>query len=93
MPAAHVSRLELYTTPDITLRPNTENQAAFLLNPANTALVGTKLPYFPMPDAPPEGLASSMWGGMEAGENMFYATQVYLSKRYSSANSRYLLGC
>jgi len=46
-----------------------------LLNPGNADLVGTELPYFPMPIKPPAGLHTSLWGGMEAGENMFYPTQ------------------
>jgi O-acetyl-ADP-ribose deacetylase (regulator of RNase III) len=52
-----------------------------LINPANTLLAGTALPYFPrggpLPPAPPPGLAvSSGWGGMDAGHNMLYPTQV-----------------
>ncbi len=52
-----------------------------LINPANRLLTGTALPYFPrggpLPQAPPIGLAvSSGWGGMDAGSNMLYPTQV-----------------
>jgi O-acetyl-ADP-ribose deacetylase (regulator of RNase III) len=71
-----VNTLELYVTSDITLHPNSADKATVLLNPANRELLGAKLPYFPMPDAPPKGAETSMWGGMEAGPNMFYASQV-----------------
>ena len=47
-----------------------------LINPANTLLVGTKLPYFPRGGPLPkdDGLGSN-WGGMSAGPNMIYPTQ------------------
>ncbi|CAL1167539.1 unnamed protein product [Cladocopium goreaui] len=47
-----------------------------LINPANEALVGTKLPYFPMQVEPPPELRNSRWCGMEAGSSMFYPMQV-----------------
>lgn len=52
-----------------------------LINPANVQLVGTALPYFPrggpLPAPPPPGVrTSSAWGGMEAGANMLYPSQV-----------------
>ena len=48
-----------------------------LVNPANTQLVGTRLPYFPrggpLPVLPPPELrVSSGWGGMDAGSGMLY---------------------
>eukprot|EP00438_Fugacium_kawagutii_P003689 Skav206829 [mRNA] locus=scaffold3672:98935:110154:+ [translate_table: standard] len=39
------------------------------------ALVGTKLPYFPMQAEPPPELQNSRWCGMEAGSKMFYPMQ------------------
>eukprot|EP00401_Gymnodinium_catenatum_P033272 CAMPEP_0117516330 /NCGR_PEP_ID=MMETSP0784-20121206/31039_1 /TAXON_ID=39447 /ORGANISM="" /LENGTH=248 /DNA_ID=CAMNT_0005312173 /DNA_START=95 /DNA_END=838 /DNA_ORIENTATION=- len=68
-------RLELHLTPDVVAHPPLGRCDA-LVNPANEALVGTKLPYFPMPFDPPPGLQTSRWCGMEAGENMFYPAQV-----------------
>eukprot|EP00434_Breviolum_minutum_P015548 symbB.v1.2.013691.t2/scaffold971.1/size148033/19 len=47
-----------------------------LINPANEAMVGTKLPYFPMPVEPPPELRNTRWCGMEAGSMMFYPMQV-----------------
>ena len=53
-----------------------------LINPANRSLSGTSLPYFPrggpVPRPPPPGLSNSLqgWGGMEAGPNMLYPSQV-----------------
>ena len=53
-----------------------------LINPANRSLSGTALPYFPrggpVPRPPPPGLSNSLqgWGGMEAGPNMLYPSQV-----------------
>jgi O-acetyl-ADP-ribose deacetylase (regulator of RNase III) len=52
-----------------------------LVNPANTQLVGTRLPYFPrggpLPVLPPPELrVSSGWGGMDAGSGMLYPSQV-----------------
>ena len=53
-----------------------------LINPANRSLCGTSLPYFPrggpVPRPPPPGLSNSMqgWGGLEAGPNMLYPSQV-----------------
>lgn len=52
-----------------------------LVNPANTQLAGTSLPYFPrggpVPVSPPPELrVSSGWGGMEAGSGMLYPSQV-----------------
>ena len=55
---------------------------AALINPANRSLCGTSLPYFPrggpVPRPPPPGLSNSLqgWGGMEAGPNMLYPSQV-----------------
>lgn len=55
---------------------------AALINPANRSLCGTSLPYFPrggpVPRQPPPGLSNSLqgWGGMEAGPNMLYPSQV-----------------
>ena len=52
-----------------------------LINPANTTLVGTALPYFPrggpVRPPPPPGLGTSSmgWGGFDAGEKMLYPTQ------------------
>eukprot|EP00928_Gymnodinium_smaydae_P091657 TRINITY_DN75391_c0_g1_i1.p1 TRINITY_DN75391_c0_g1~~TRINITY_DN75391_c0_g1_i1.p1 ORF type:complete len:261 (+),score=47.65 TRINITY_DN75391_c0_g1_i1:70-852(+) len=71
-------RLELHLTPDIvTAPPRVSSQRGIVLvNPANEALVGTKLPYFPMPSDPPPGLQHSGWCGMEAGGRMFYPMQV-----------------
>ena len=53
-----------------------------LINPANRSLCGTSLPYFPrggpVPRPPPPGLSNSLqgWGGLEAGPNMLYPSQV-----------------
>merc|ERR1740133_931712 len=51
-----------------------------LVNPANTALCGTLLPYFPrggpVPLLPADAaLRSSSWGGMDAGDGMMYPVQ------------------
>lgn len=66
-------QLRLSVTSDIVLEP--PRGCRVLLNPANEALVGTKLPYFPMLE-PPTELLSNQWCGMEAGERMFYPMQV-----------------
>ena len=60
--------------------PETASARRALINPANTQLVGTSLPYFPrggpLPPPPPPGLrVSSGWGGMEAGSSMLYPSQ------------------
>ena len=53
-----------------------------LINPANSALVGTARAYFPrggpVPPPPPPGLqhSSSGWGGLDAGTGMLYPAQV-----------------
>lgn len=53
-----------------------------LINPANRALVGPALPYFPkggpLPPPPPPSLlrSDSGWGGMTAGDGMVYPSQV-----------------
>ncbi|CAE7511725.1 unnamed protein product [Symbiodinium pilosum] len=78
---SHVLRLgsELvparYLTDDIVERPP-HGFCDVLINPANEALVGTRLPYFPMQVEPPPELQNSRWCGMEAGSGMFYAQQV-----------------
>ena len=52
-----------------------------LINPANVALCGTSLPYFPrggpVPRPPPKALraSSSGWGGLDAGSGMLYPAQ------------------
>lgn len=52
-----------------------------LINPANVALCGTSLPYFPrggpVPRPPPPALraSSSGWGGLDAGSGMLYPAQ------------------
>lgn len=55
----------------------------FLLNPANEALVGAKLPYFPRggpvptsTNADKNAFKSSKWGGMDVGDDMLYPVQV-----------------
>ena len=59
-----------------------ESYLAALINPANRSLCGTSLPYFPrggpVPRPPPPGLSNSVrgWGGLEAGPNMLYPSQV-----------------
>ena len=58
------------------------NALRALINPANEALIGTSRPYSPrggpVPAKPPPSLSrtTSGWGGMDAGENMLYPTQV-----------------
>jgi len=49
-----------------------------LVNPANEFLQGTKCAYFPRGGPLPVGEQgmTSVWGGMEAGPNMLYLTQV-----------------
>lgn len=78
-------RIELHLTPDIVSLPPlasrssrapTSSGRTALVNPANEALVGTRLPYFPMANEPPPGLQHSHWCGMEAGAGMFYPMQV-----------------
>ncbi|CAK0829487.1 unnamed protein product, partial [Prorocentrum cordatum] len=69
-------RLELHLTPDVLSHPpGGAGCCDALVNPANEALVGTKLPYFPMPVEPPAGLRTTDWCAMEAGPNMFYSMQ------------------
>jgi O-acetyl-ADP-ribose deacetylase (regulator of RNase III) len=54
----------------------------FLWVPANEALVGTRLPYFPVGGPVPPlytgkdaSMASSRWGGMDKGDSMHYPVQ------------------
>ena len=51
-----------------------------LINPGNNRLIGTSLSYFPIggpvPDDPPPDLNRTSWGGMEAGGNHLYRSQV-----------------
>eukprot|EP00931_Biecheleriopsis_adriatica_P081970 TRINITY_DN55342_c0_g1_i1.p1 TRINITY_DN55342_c0_g1~~TRINITY_DN55342_c0_g1_i1.p1 ORF type:complete len:281 (+),score=48.79 TRINITY_DN55342_c0_g1_i1:49-843(+) len=68
-------RLELHMTDDVVSQPP-YGRCDVLINPANEELVGTKLPYFPMPVEPPPELRNTRWCGMEAGERMFYPMQV-----------------
>lgn len=68
-------KLELHLTHDIVSLPP-GGWCDALVNPANEALVGTKLPYFPMKVDPPNELRSNEWCGMEVGEHMFYPIQV-----------------
>ena len=68
--------VELHLVRCIVQSPPPANGPRALVNSANEALQGTALPYFPMASAPPRELLTSSWGGMEAGPNMFYATQV-----------------
>jgi len=68
-------RVELWSTKNIVTEPP-GGSCVGLVNSANEKLVGTRLPYFPMEQAPPGGVEHSMWGGMEAGSGMFYASQV-----------------
>ncbi|CAJ1346255.1 unnamed protein product [Effrenium voratum] len=67
--------LQLHVTNDIVASPPL-GFCEVLINPANEALVGTQLPYFPMRVEPPPELQNSRWCGMEAGESMFYPMQV-----------------
>jgi len=67
--------IEVHLVTDIVSSPP-GGPCCALINSANSTLSGTKLPYFPMPSTPPAGVRNSQWGGMEAGEQMFYASQV-----------------
>ena len=90
--------LEWVTTPCVVTKPWSDissgtNQSAgaqrkpshvrtALINPANTALSGTALPYFPrggpVPAPPPDAALQSStrgWGGMEAGDGLLYPAQ------------------
>ena len=69
------------TEPWLRLEPASSSGFRALLNPANSALVGTSRAYFPrggpVPPPPPQGLRASSagWGGLDAGENMLYPSQ------------------
>ena len=54
-------RIELHLTPDIVAHPP-RGRCDALINPGNEEMIGTKLPYFPMPNKPPDGLGHSGWG-------------------------------
>lgn len=70
-------RVLVAVTSDVVTAPPFE--ARGLVNPANTALCGTRLPYFPVQDGG-KGNAnplqtSDRWGGMEAGDRLRYPVQ------------------
>lgn len=72
-------RVECHLVPDIVRGSPVLARAGALVTPANERLAGTQRSYFPRggpcPPPPPAGLATSEWGGMEAGPNMVYPTQ------------------
>lgn len=73
-----IIRVELWVVNDIvTKMPDIYLGNDTLINPANSTLSGTQLPYFPRGGPLPKGEVgrTSMWGGMEAGEGMLYPAQ------------------
>ncbi|CAE7573525.1 unnamed protein product [Symbiodinium necroappetens] len=85
-------QLQLHMTDDIVESPP-RGFCDVLINPANEALVGTRLPYFPMQVEPPPELQNSRWCGMEAGSGMFYAQQVVDGRVHAVGGSELKEAC
>ncbi|CAE7598974.1 unnamed protein product, partial [Symbiodinium natans] len=85
-------QLQLHLTDDIVEKPPM-GFCDVLINPANEAMVGTRLPYFPMQVEPPPELRNSRWCGMEAGSKMFYAQQVVDGRVHAVGGSELKEAC